>query len=298
MIPTDATLNCVACGYSLAGLDEVSTCPECGTPVEHSLHHRRLLRFDDYQWRTTVVHSACWLFRGVFALLWMPIALAVVVAVVHATQRLFLRQSSIDPSRLIELMTLILLMTLLLALACALVCAISCMQLSRGNTGLIKPSSLSRHAVRLGVILAAAGLGVYFFPGLPPAWDVNLIARLAVSFGYWSAYFGVLAIFQHLERRTTSWEASLERSYRRHRILNIVLMLACTLGPIGTIINVLIGGLAAAWSLAGALVTIYFSILPTGVALSRICDALRFEHAAARGLRREHPKPSEPPGDG
>lgn len=48
------SINCLICGYDLAGLPATSTCPECATPIERSLEaYRRPLR-----WRTRLQRAA------------------------------------------------------------------------------------------------------------------------------------------------------------------------------------------------------------------------------------------------
>ena len=50
-------LACIACGYSLGGLDIHSKCPECGRDIEVSLE-QGLLRFADPMWIDTLSRSA------------------------------------------------------------------------------------------------------------------------------------------------------------------------------------------------------------------------------------------------
>ena len=52
---------CLRCGYNLRGLDPGGVCPECGMPIERSLHSN-LLRFSDDRYLAT-------LHRGVFLVL-------------------------------------------------------------------------------------------------------------------------------------------------------------------------------------------------------------------------------------
>lgn len=72
------SIACVVCGYDLRGSARDGHCPECGTPVERSLHGD-WLRYADQQWVRAVHRGLSWTWRGVAAALISIIAMLVFV---------------------------------------------------------------------------------------------------------------------------------------------------------------------------------------------------------------------------
>lgn len=75
----DSDLNCLACDYNLRGQRVSGACPECGTPVSHSMRSDHL-RAADIGWLRSLKTGFLWLIIGTFT----AIALAMLVAGIEA----------------------------------------------------------------------------------------------------------------------------------------------------------------------------------------------------------------------
>ncbi len=76
----DRDVQCVSCGYNLRGLGLAGVCPECGCPVEHSLHGD-WLRYADGRWTKQILRGLRWAMvsRDAFAI---TIVGAIIMAVI------------------------------------------------------------------------------------------------------------------------------------------------------------------------------------------------------------------------
>ncbi|MCI0675176.1 MAG: hypothetical protein L0Y42_05295 [Phycisphaerales bacterium] len=76
----DRDVQCVRCGYNLKSLVREGTCPECGAPIEQSLHGD-LLRYADQDWLMQVVRGLVWIRHSRRWMFWTVIGLLLLLIV-------------------------------------------------------------------------------------------------------------------------------------------------------------------------------------------------------------------------
>lgn len=93
MTAIDENITCITCGYMIRGIDPQGDCPECGTPVNRSLHGD-LLRFRDPRWLQLLA-------RGMMCLLlWFALSIVLMVGGFMVAMIMTINDPMRDPSTL------------------------------------------------------------------------------------------------------------------------------------------------------------------------------------------------------
>ncbi|GMV24102.1 MAG: hypothetical protein AMXMBFR58_01330 [Phycisphaerae bacterium] len=290
-MPTDADtplpdLACVECGYNLLGLASSGRCPECGTPVEHSIDSTRLLRNAPVRWLRNVERGVRLMFASIALTVGGFLLVAVLLSLLTIAADHYM-SSLVDP-----LVWIVIAFAAVISIACSLGFVAACWFLSSlPHTG-PAPASWARASVRWGgptcLLLVLFGDYVLTFLSLPIGSAVRLIATVVLGF----FLFGLLLICEHLERRSAARLESRTSSYRRSLFFMGLLVTIAGIGPLLAVGEWIMSGSNRAWSLAGLAWIMAGALMYFIPMLQSTRDAVWIEHKVAIARRRTHPPQS------
>lgn len=280
---------CINCGYDLSGLDNTQPCPECGTPLAQSSQQGNLLRHAPLPWVLRIsrgLHlfhaSLLWPVLGMLTVL----VLSVIVGLIAGVSGEPIVKSIFDGLQVVLMVGYMVLLPL-----CAVGYIVACWFISEAPPGGLAPPPAHRNIVRwIGpVIPALILLADRLIPAITP--PLHTLPRLIATALIWSFLFSLRRIFEHLERRTSSWDPKFIRKHHNDRTNLVVMLILCTIGPVWSVIAWFVNGTAAPWSVMGlglALAVLYLiSSTP-----HRVQEAVWLERTVARARRQLPPLPT------
>lgn len=290
-MPTDADtplpdLACVECGYNLLGLASSGRCPECGTPVEHSIDSTRLLRNAPVRWLRNVERGVRLMFASIALTVGGFLLVAVLLSLLTIAADHYM-SSLVDP-----LVWIVIAFAAVISIACSLGFVAACWFLSSLPHAGPAPASWARASVRWGgptcLLLVLFGDYVLAFLSLPIGSVVRLVATVVLGF----FLFGLLLICEHLERRSAARVESRTSSYRRSHFFMGLLVIIAGIGPLLDVGEWIMSGSNRAWSLAGLAWIMAGALMYFIPMLQSTRDAVWIEHKVAIARRRTHPPQS------
>lgn len=221
---------CVRCGYDLRGLRIDRVCPECGTPVAHTLGGDRL-SLADPRWLATITRGQGLLAIGSIA----AVVLVLAMLIIAFTGGIFSPPSR-SPDATVRVVSLVLRSGFVGALILASVGAFMATAREPRDTGrepMLSARRLARIAVTATVVLVIVGLGGEYLIPAGAFRVAGLAAGLAAAAAMTISVFALLTRLAGLARRTfdPTLESRIRLSVRRLRWLILIVLVLVVLTP-------------------------------------------------------------------